>query len=166
MLDLGPRGRVTTAPLCGRTATHQDSSLCRTEKTARSTIRLYCLQSNAFYAYITITGPVGTHFRTARCPRPSKPRVPSTAASGTAQPCRLDGSFVTRRRKGPVKVRGKTRKAFKHSRYMRLPLLVDPRSSASAADKVDQMSGELCLPAIAHLIFTSGKHIFELEPSM
>ena len=121
------------------------------------------------YLYIReylITGPVGTHFRTARCPRPSKPRVPSTAASGTAQPCRLDGSFVTRRRKGPVKVRGKTRKAFKHSRYMRLPLLVNPRSSASAADKVDQMSGELCLPASAHLIFTSSEHIFELEPSM
>ena len=115
---------------------------------------------------VWITGPVGTHFRTARCPRPSKPRVPSTAASGTAQPCRLDGSFVTRRRKGPVKVRGKTRKAFKHSRYMRLPLLVNPRSSASTADKVDQMSGELCLPASAHLIFTSSEHIFELEPSM
>ena len=66
----------------------------------------------------------------------------------------------------PIQTRSDSSFAFSHSRYHRPTLLVNPRSSASAADKVDQMSGELCLPASAHLIFTSSEHIFELEPSM
>ena len=34
------------------------------------------------------------------------------------------------------------------------------------ASKVDQMARGLCLPASTHLIFTSGEHLFNLEPTL
>ena len=65
----------------------------------------------------------------------------------------------------PVQVRCKTREAFELSRYMRVTLIVNLPRSAGRTVKVDQMSRGLCLLASTHLIFTSGKHLFNLEPT-
>ena len=46
-------------------------------------------------------------------------RVPATAASATARPCRQDGDMETRRLHVPKKTRGLTREAFELSGYMR-----------------------------------------------
>ena len=74
--------------------------------------------------------------------------------------------MVARRLHVPVKTRCETREAFKLSRYMRLTLLVNLRRSARRTDKLDQMSRGLCPPAATHLGITSGKHLFDLEPTL
>ena len=113
-----------------------------------------------------LTGLVETHFRTARCAPTVKPHVPSTAASGIAQPCRLDGCSHTCRLRAPIQVRCKTRKANEHSRYMRFVRLVNQRRSSRRADEVDEKSRALCLMAATHRGLTSGEHLLELEPSL
>ena len=83
--------------------------------------------------------------------------------------CRLDGPSHTRHVRGPVQVRWETRKALERGRYTsyhHVTLLVNPRRSTRRAGKVDQMARGLCLPASTHLIFTSGKHLFNLEPTL
>ena len=65
-----------------------------------------------------------------------------------------------------VKTRYETREALNHRRYMRLTLLVNLRRLASQAGKVDQFSHALYLTGATHLAFTSGKPLFELEPSL
>ena len=65
----------------------------------------------------------------------------------------------------PVKTRCEKLEASKHSRYMRLTLLVNLRRLARRTDRLDQMSRGLCLPAATHLGIASGKHLFDLEPT-
>ena len=89
---------------------------------------------------VIVTGLVETHFRTARCAPTVKPHVPSTAASGIAQPCRLDGCSHTCRLRAPIQVRCKTRKANEHSRYMRVMRLVNQRRLSRQTDEVDKSS--------------------------
>ena len=48
---------------------------------------------------------------------------------------------------------------------MRLAQIVNLRRSARRTDKLYQMSRGLCLPAATHLMITSGKHLFDLEPT-
>ena len=90
-------------------------------------------------------------------------RVPSTAASGTARPWQPDGSLLTHRLQGPVQVRCKTRKAFEHSRYMRVTALVNLRRSTRRAGKFEQMSRALALVALTHLRYMHSEHPFMLE---
>ena len=71
--------------------------------------------------------------------------------------------MVTRRLHVLVITRCEMREALKLSRYMRVTLLVNLRRLVRRADKLDQMSGGLCLPAATHLGSTSGKHLFNLE---
>ena len=68
-------------------------------------------------------------------------------------------------REGP---RYKTRERFSLSRYMCVTLLVNLRRLAHRAGKsrADQMSRALRLPATTHLGSTSGKHLFDLEPTL
>ena len=113
-----------------------------------------------------VTGLVETHFRTARCAPTVKPHVPSTAASGIAQPCRLDGCSHTCRLRAPIQVRCKTRKANEHSRYMRVMRLVNQRRLSRQTDEVDQKSCALRLLAATHRGLTSGEHLLELEPAL
>ena len=94
---------------------------------------------------VHIRAQVGTHFVTSRWPRAVHARVPATAASASACPCRLDGCSHTCRVRAPVQVRLKSRKAFEHRRYHRRELLVNRRRSSRRTDKVDQMSGALRL---------------------
>ena len=65
----------------------------------------------------------------------------------------------------PVLVRCKTREALKHSRYMRVTLLVNPDTWQVETVRVDEMSFALCLTDALYLAFTSGKHLFMLEPA-
>ena len=95
--------------------------------------------------------------------RRSHARVPSTAASVTAHPSRLDGDTLAHRLRVPIQVRRKTRKAFQHSRYIRVTLLVNPDTWQVETVKVDEMSCALCLTDALYLTFTSGKHLFMLE---
>ena len=92
--------------------------------------------------------------------------VPFDARRGTVCCRRLDGDMLTCRALVPIQTRSDSSFAFSHSRYHRPTLLVNPRSSASAADKVYQMSGGLRLQAATHRVLTSGKHLFELEHSL
>jgi len=104
----------------------------------------------------TITGPVGTDFGTSICGERPQTAVPSTAASGIAQPCRLDGCSHTCRLRAPIQVRCKTRKANEHSRYQRVMRLANQRRLSRRTDEVDEMSGALRLPAATHRGLTSG----------
>ena len=54
---------------------------------------------------VTVEGTVETFFGRSGRPRDVHAHVPPTAASGTARPCRVDGSSLTRRLRGPVKTR-------------------------------------------------------------
>ena len=83
-----------------------------------------------------------------------------------ARPCRLDGDTLACRLRVPVQVRSKTREALKHCRYMSATLLVNVRKSAGRADKAHRMSGALRPAAANHIVFTSGTHLFEPEPSL
>ena len=113
-----------------------------------------------------VRGPaVETHFVTSRCRRAVHARVPFPAASATARPCRIDGCSHTRRLRAPIFVRCESRDAFKHSRYIRLRSQVNLRKLAVEPVKVDQVARALCLPAATMHDFTSGKHLFELEPT-
>ena len=62
-----------------------------------------------------------------------------------------------------MKTRLESRKPLKHSRYLRVTLLVNLRRSSGRTVKVDQMARGLCLPAAIHLGITSGKHLIGLE---
>ena len=74
--------------------------------------------------------------------------------------------MVARRLHLPVKTRYEKLEALKPSRYMRLTLLVNLRRSARRTDKLDQVSRALCPPAATHLGIASGKHLFDLEPTL
>ena len=63
----------------------------------------------------------------------------------------------------PEKVRCKTRKALKHSRYMRVTPTVNPDTWQVETVKVDETSLALRPLDAFHLTFTSGKHLFTLE---
>ena len=115
---------------------------------------------------LTLTGPVGTDFGTSICGERPQTHVPSTAASGIAQPCRLDGCSHTCRLRAPIQVRCKTRKANEHSRYMRVMRLVNQRRLSRQTDEVDQKSCALRLLAATHRGLTSGEHLLELEPAL
>ena len=65
----------------------------------------------------------------------------------------------------PVKVRCKTRKALKHSRYHRLTLSANPDTWQVETVKVDELTRALCLMDAFHLRFTSSKQLFMLEPT-
>ena len=82
-----------------------------------------------------------------------------------ARPCRLDGDMVALRLHVAVKVRSRSRKAFEIGRDHRPERLANRRRSSRRTDKVDQMSGALCLLAITHRGLTSGEHLLELEPA-
>ena len=101
----------------------------------------------------------------ARWPDDAHARVPATAASDTARLWRPDGCSHTCRLRAPIQVRYKTHKALEHSRYMRLTLLVNPDTWQVETVKVDEMSCALCLTDALYLTFTSGKHLFMLEPA-
>ena len=73
--------------------------------------------------------------------------------------------MVARRLHDPVQVRCKTRKALKHSRYRRVKLLVNPVTPQVETVKVNEMWLALRLLDAFHLTFTSGKHLFMLEPA-
>ena len=90
-------------------------------------------------------------------------RIPAIAASDTARPCRLDGHILTHRLHVPVKVRGRTREALQNGRDTRPTLLVNPVTRQVEAVKVEWIARTL-LPAAAMIDFTSGKHLFELQP--
>ena len=75
------------------------------------------------------------------------------------------GSWPTRRGWGPAKVRGRTREAFEHSRYIRQTLSANPDTLQVETVKVDGMSRALCLLDAFHLTFTYGKPLWMLEPA-
>ena len=108
-------------------------------------------------------GTVSRTFGPSRWPRAVQPRVPSTAASDTVRPCRLDGDMETRRLHVPQKTRGRTREAFKHSMYLRKTLSVNPDTWQVETVKVDETLLALCLTDAFYLTFTRGKHLFMLE---
>ena len=70
---------------------------------------------------------------------------------------------VTRRLRVVVETRCKTRKASKHSRYMRVTALVNLRRSTRQAGKVEHMSRALALVALTHLRYMHNEHPFMLE---
>ena len=74
--------------------------------------------------------------------------------------------MVARRLHVPVKTRCEKLEAFKHSRYIRLTLLVNLRRLARRTDKLDQMSRGLYPPPATHLALTFAKHLFEVESSL
>ena len=113
--------------------------------------------------YILVVGPTGTHFCSSRRDRDVHASVPSTADSVTARPCRIHGRTVARRLRAPIQTRGKTRKAFQHSRYMRVTLLVNLCRSTRRAGKVEQMSRAIGLTAATHLSCVPSEHPFMLE---
>ena len=96
-------------------------------------------------------------------PRDVHARVPSTAASGTARPCRVDGDTVAYRLRVPIQVRSISRNAFEHSRYRRPTLLVNLLRSSHRAGKVEQMSRALALVALMHLSSMPSEHPFMLD---
>ena len=102
-------------------------------------------------------------FGRSRRPRDVHARVPFTAASVTAQPCRPDGRTVARRLRAPIQTRGKTRKAFQHNRYMRVTLLVNQSRSTRRAGKVEHMSCAIGLTSATHLRYMHSEHPFMLE---
>ena len=102
-------------------------------------------------------------FGRSRRPRDVHARVPFTAASVTAQPCRPDHDTVTRRLRVVVKTRCKTREAFQHSRYMRPTTLVNLRRSTRRAGKVEHMSCAIGLTSATHLRYMHSEHPFMLE---
>ena len=63
----------------------------------------------------------------------------------------------------PIQTRIESRKALKHSRYMRLTLLVNPDTPQVETVKVDETLFALRLLDAFHLTFTRGKHLFMLE---
>ena len=71
--------------------------------------------------------------------------------------------LLARRPQGPIKVRCKTRKAFKHRSPRRPALLVNQRRSSHRAGKVEQMSRALALVALMHLSSMPSEHPFMLE---
>ena len=102
-------------------------------------------------------------FGRSRRPRDVHARVPFTAASVTAQPCRPDHDTVTRRLRVVVKTRCKKREAFQHSRYMRVTLLVNQSRSTRRAGKVEHMSCAIGLTSATHLRYMHGEHPFMPE---
>ena len=108
-------------------------------------------------------GSGGNFFGRSRRARDAHARVPSTAASDTAQACRPDGSLLARRLQGPIKTRCKTREAFQHSRYMRPTTLVNLRRSTRRAGKVEQMSRAIGLTPTTHLSYMPSEHPFMLD---
>ena len=64
-----------------------------------------------------------------------------------------------------VKTRCETRKALKHSRYRRRTLHTNPVLWQVEPVKVDQVERRLLDPAATMHDFTSGKRLFELEPT-
>ena len=108
-------------------------------------------------------GSYGNFSGGSRRGRDAHARVPSTAASATAQACRLDGVTHTRRLRDPIQVRCKTRKAFQHSRYMRPTALVNLCRSTRRAGKVGHMSCAIGLTAATHLSYVPSEHPFMLE---
>ena len=74
--------------------------------------------------------------------------------------------MLARRDHVPKQTRLESRKALKHSRYMRPNDLVNPDTWQVETVKVDEMSCALYLTDALHLTFTSGKHLFELEPTL
>ena len=108
-------------------------------------------------------GSGGNFFGRSRRPRDAYARVPFPAASDTAQPCRLDGYTLAHRLRVPVQVRCKTRKASKHSRYMRVTLLVNLLRSTRRAGKVEHMSSALALVGLTHISYMHSELPFMLE---
>ena len=109
---------------------------------------------------------IETIFGTSRWPDDAHARVPSTAASGMARPCRLDGVTHAHRLRDPIQVRCKTRNALKLGRYLCAALLVNLRRLARRTDTLDQVSRGLCPMAATHLALTFAEHLFEVEPSL
>ena len=62
-------------------------------------------------------------------------------------------------------VRSETRKALKHSRYIRPNAHTNPAIPQVEPVKVDQVECRLLDPAATMHDFTSGKRLFELEPT-
>ena len=62
-------------------------------------------------------------------------------------------------------VRSETRKALKHSRYIRLTASANPVIPQVEPVKVDQVERRLLDLAATMHDFTSGKRLFELEPT-
>ena len=112
---------------------------------------------------MALGGAVETQIGASRRPGALWTRVPATAASATAQPCRLDGRTVARRLRAPIQTRGKTRKAFQHNRYMRVTLLVNQSRSTRRAGKVEHMSCAIGLTSATHLRYMHSEHPFMLE---
>ena len=83
-----------------------------------------------------------------------------------ARPCRQDEDMVALRLHVFVKVRSRSRQAFDREWYRRREPIVNLRTSARRAGKVDQMSSGLRLVATKHRGLSSGKHLLELEPSL
>ena len=73
--------------------------------------------------------------------------------------------MLARRDHVPKQTRFESRNALKHSRYMRRMLLVNPDTWQVETVKVDELSSALCLTDALYLAFTSGKHLFMLEPA-
>ena len=115
------------------------------------------------FGELPLRGLVGTQIGRSRWLRAVQARVPFTAASVMAQPCRIDGYVATRRRYIPIQTRCETHKAFELSRYMRAKLLVNPRRSTPRAGKVEHMSRALALVALTHLSYMHSEHPFMLE---
>ena len=82
---------------------------------------------------------------------------------GTTVLTSLDGRTLTRRLRAPIQTRCKTRKASKHSRYMRVKRLVNFLRSTRRAGKVEHMSGALALVALTHLSYMHNELPFMLE---
>ena len=120
-------------------------------------------KSEAVFLRLLVEGLVGTQIGRSRRPRDAHARVPFTAASVTAQPCRPDHDTVTRRLRVVVKTRCKKCEAFQHSRYMRVTLLVNQSRSTRRAGKVEHMSCAIGLTSATHLRYMHGEHPFMPE---
>ena len=140
--------------------------LVLSSSTRANTIQTIALASKGGQKFLQdplVEGLVGTFFGRSGRPRDVHARVPPTAASDTARPCRLDGDMVALRGHVPIQTRSSSRNAFEHSRYMRPTLLVNQRRSSHRAGKVEQMSRALALVALMHLSSMPSEHPFMLD---
>ena len=103
---------------------------------------------------LQVEAPVGTQIGASRCPRAVHARVPSTAASASAHPCRLDGCSHAHRVRAPIQTRIESREASLRGRYIRVTLLVNPVTRQVETVKVDETSCALRLTDAFHLTFT------------
>ena len=71
--------------------------------------------------------------------------------------------MLARRLHVVVKTRYETRKALKHSGYIRPTLLANLLRSAPRAGKVEHVLRALCLPGSTHLSVMPSEHPFMLE---